>query len=162
MPLDPPLHADELQAWYGSMPVANRYTCGPAGERFFRALKDESRILGTRCGRCNLTYVPGRLFCERCFDELSDWIEVGPAGTVEAFTAVHLDLDGTLLDPPVLMTLVRLDGADTVMYHRLGGLAASDARIGLRVEAAFRPSEDRTGSILDIVHFTAVSEHVSR
>ncbi|MBM3471151.1 MAG: Zn-ribbon domain-containing OB-fold protein [Armatimonadetes bacterium] len=153
MPLDPTLHADDLQAWYGSMPVTSRYTYGPAGERFFRAMKDEARILGTRCGRCSLTYVPGRLFCERCFDELTDWIEVGPSGTIEAVTVAYLALDGTLLDPPVLMALVRLDGADTVMYHRLGGVAASDAKIGLRVEAAFRPSEDRTGSILDIAGF---------
>lgn len=153
MPLDPTLHADDLRAWHGSMPVTSRYTLGPAGERFFRAIKDEARILGTRCGRCNLTHVPGKLFCERCFDELTDWIEVGPSGTIEAVTAVHLDLDGTLLAPPLLMALVRLDGADTVLYHRLSGVDADDANIGLRVEAAFRPAENRTGSILDISHF---------
>ncbi|MDI6772000.1 MAG: Zn-ribbon domain-containing OB-fold protein [bacterium] len=153
MPLDPTLHADDLRAWYGSMPVTSRYTVGPAGERFFRAMKDAARILGTRCGRCNLTYVPGRLFCERCFDELTDWTEVGPSGTIEAVTVVHLDLDGALLEPPVLMALVRLDGADTVLYHRLSGVDVADAKIGLRVEAAFRRLEDRTGSILDISHF---------
>lgn len=153
MPLDPALHTSDLRTWHGSMPVTSRYTYGPAGERFFRAIKDEARILGTRCGRCNLTYVPGRLFCERCFDELTDWIEVGPSGTIEAVTVVHLDLDGALLEPPVWMALVRLDGADTVMYHRLSGVAAADAKIGLRVEAAFKPAEDRTGSILDIAGF---------
>lgn len=153
MPLDPTLHADDLQAWYGSMPVTSRYTYGPAGERFFRAMKDEARILGTRCVRCDFTYVPGRLFCERCFDGLEEWGEVGPVGTIEAVTAVHLDMDEVLLDPPVLMALVRLDGADTVLYHRLSGVDAGDVKIGLRVEAVFRPVEDRTGSILDISHF---------
>lgn len=153
MPLDPAPHTSDLRTWHGTMPVVNRYTLGPAGERFFRAMKDEARILGTRCGRCNFTYVPGRLFCERCFNGLEEWAEVGPAGTVEAVTEVHLDLDGALLDPPLLMALVRLDGADTVIYHRLSGVDAADTKIGLRVEAAFRPAEDRTGSILDISHF---------
>lgn len=156
MPLDPAPHASDLRSWHGSMPVTSRYTLGPAGERFFRAIKDEARILGTRCGRCSLTYVPGRLFCERCFDELTDWIEVGPSGAIEAVTAVHLDLDGTLLDPPLLMALVRLDGADTVMYHRLDGVAEADTKIGMRVEAVFRPAEERAGSILDISHFRPV------
>lgn len=153
MPLDPALHARDLRTWHGSMPVASRYTYGPANERFFRAIKDAARILGTRCGRCGVTYVPGRLFCERCFDALADWIEVGPVGTVEAVTAVHLDLDGARLEPPVLMALVRLDGADTVLYHRLSGVTAADAKIGLRVKTTFRPAADRMGSILDIAGF---------
>lgn len=153
MPLDPALHATDLRAWRGTMPVANRYTYGPAAERFFRAIRDEARILGTRCGRCGVTYVPGRLFCERCFDGLEEWTEVGPAGTVEAVTAVHVDLDGARLEQPALMALVRLDGADTVIYHCLGGVAAGEAVIGLRVAPVFKPSEERTGAILDIAHF---------
>ncbi len=153
MPLEPAMHATDLRTWKGTMPVTSRYTYGPANERFFRAIKDEASILGARCGGCSVTYAPGRLFCERCFDELTEWVEVGPAGTVEAVTVVHVDMDGVRLDPPVLMALIRLDGADTVLYHRLSGVTAADAKIGLRVEASFRPAEDRTGSILDIAGF---------
>ena len=119
-----------------------------------RALKDEARLLGTRCGRCGVTYVPGRLFCERCFDELTEWIEVGPAGTVEAVTTLHLGPDGSRLKQPVLLALIRLDGADTVLVHRLGGIGTGDAKIGLRVRPVYAKAEQRTGSILDIVHFT--------
>jgi uncharacterized OB-fold protein len=153
MPLDPILHVEQIRTWHGSMPVESRYTLGPAGERFFRTLKDEARLLGTRCGRCGVTYVPGRLFCERCFDELSEWTEVGPEGVVEAVTHVHAGPDGSRLDSPVLLALVRLDGADTVLVHYLGGVAPGDAKIGLRVRTVFRPAAERTGSILDISHF---------
>lgn len=154
MPLDPALYARDLRAWHGSMPVTSRYTYGPANERFFRAIKDEARLFGARCGRCSIVYAPGRLFCEQCFDELTDWIEVGPAGTVEAVTSMHLDLDGSRMDPPVLMALIRLDGADTVLFHLLGGIGAADAKVGLRVRPVYKEPEERTGSILDIVHFT--------
>ncbi len=34
-------------AWVGNLPVTNRYTYGLAGERFFRAIKDEGKIFGT-------------------------------------------------------------------------------------------------------------------
>lgn len=152
MPLEPILHADDLKAWHGELPAESRYTVGPAGERFFRAIKDEGRLLGTRCGRCDMTYVPGRLFCERCFDELTDWIEVGPAGTVEGATTVHVGVDGRRLPRPVTLALVRLDGADTVLVHYLQGLRAESA-IGQRVRPAYRPADQRTGSILDIEHF---------
>ncbi|OFX28590.1 MAG: hypothetical protein A2Z07_01905 [Armatimonadetes bacterium RBG_16_67_12] len=154
MPLEPTLRVEDLRAWRGTMPVVSRYTVGPAGERFLRALKDEARLLGTRCGRCGVTYLPGRLFCERCFDELTEWIEVGPAGTVEAVTTLHLGPDGSRLKQPVLLALIRLDGADTVLVHRLGGIGAGDAQIGLRVKPVYAKAEQRTGSILDIVHFT--------
>jgi len=114
---------------------------------------DNARILGTRCGRCGVTYVPGRLFCERCFDELREWTEVGPEGTVEAVTALYLAPDGLRLAQPALLALIRLDKASTVLVHRLGDLGADDAKIGLRVEPVFKPAADRTGSILDILHF---------
>lgn len=135
------------------MPVENRYTVGPAAERFFRALKDEARILGTRCGRCGVTYVPGRLFCERCFDQLHEWTEVGPAGTIEAVTALHLGPDGSRLEQPILLALIRLDGAETVLFHYLGDIGTGEAKVGLRAEPVFRSSAERTGSILDITHF---------
>lgn len=154
MPLEPTPRVEHLRAWRGAMPVQNRYTVGSAGERFFRTLKDEARLLGTRCGRCGVTYVPGRLFCERCFDALQDWIEVGPAGTVEAVTVLHLGQDGSRLTQPVLAALIRLDGADTVLFHLLGGIGSGEAKIGLRVTPVYKEAERRTGSILDIVHFT--------
>ena len=61
---------DEVRRWPGSFPVAHRYTPGVAGEAFLTALRDRGVILGTRCERCAYTYVPARLFCERCFAEL--------------------------------------------------------------------------------------------
>lgn len=153
MPLEPTPHTEDLRVWRGTMPVVSRYTVGVAAERFFRALKDEARLLGTRCGRCEVTYVPGRLFCERCFDELHDWIEVGPGGAVEAVTVLHLGADGGRLAQPLLPALIRLDGADTVFFHLLGGPGAMEAKIGLRVRPVYKAPEARTGSILDIVHF---------
>jgi hypothetical protein len=156
MPLEPTPHPEHLRAWHGSVPVASRYTVGPAGERFFRALRDHAQLLATPCRRCGVTYVPGRLFCERCFDELAEWVEVGPTGTVVALTRVHLAADGSPLAAPARLALVRLDGADTVLLHYLEGAAPDHATIGLRVAPAFKPAGERTGSILDIVGFRAI------
>jgi uncharacterized OB-fold protein len=51
--------------------------------------------------------------------------------------------------------LVKLDGATTVMVHRLS-LGRGVPRIGARVEAVLRPKKSRTGSINDIESFRLV------
>ena len=83
------------------MPVAFRYTPGVANTAFFEALRDRGVLLGSRCGACSVTYLPARVFCERCFAELSPDAECGPGGTLESFTVGHVDVDGDRLDEPV-------------------------------------------------------------
>lgn len=136
----------------GAIPVRHRYTPGVAGERFFGALRDRGEILATPCAACGVVYAPGRAFCERCFAGLDEWVAVGPEGTLESFTTVHVDLDGARLDEPQRVALVMLDGATTVLVHRLD----ADRRrpqIGDRVKAVLRPKAKRTGSINDIEVF---------
>lgn len=146
--------ASEVRTWPGAFPFSYRYTAGVAGARFLAALRDRGVILGSRCGACAYTYVPARLFCERCLAELSDAeLEVGPAGVLESFTVCRVAGDGTPLDAPVVLGLVRLDGADAVLLHRV---LAPEPRVGMRVEAVLEPPERRRGRILDLVGFRAL------
>ncbi|MCJ7509863.1 MAG: Zn-ribbon domain-containing OB-fold protein [Dehalococcoidia bacterium] len=145
---------EDIRYVHGAMPVNFAYTVGVAGERFFREIMENGRFLGTRCQHCQYTYLPPRLYCERCFASLNDqWVEVSSRGSVEAFTIAHLDLDGQPLAEPQLLALIRLEGADGLLVHRLGGVRAEDVDIGLSVVAVFRPRRQRKGSILDIQHF---------
>jgi uncharacterized protein len=144
----------EVLLFPGSMPVSHRYTAGLAGERFFRALRDRAVFLATRCEACGVTYCPARAFCERCLAGLDNDVEVGPGGTLESFTVVHLGLDGERLDPPPLVGLIRLDAADSLLVHRLDGSVRADLRIGMRVEAVFEEPARRRGHLDDVRHFT--------
>ena len=91
--------------WRGDLPVTNRYTYGLAGERFFRHIKDEGLIFGTRCNHCGITYVPARAFCERCLSELEEWVNLGTQGEVHTFTVLHAAYDGSPLEEPSLGAL---------------------------------------------------------
>lgn len=144
-----------LTSWRGDMPVTNLYTAGIAGEEFFRALKDKGEIQGTRCNRCEVTYVPARMFCERCFAELREYLTVANQGELISFTVCHVDLDGRRLDAPIPVCAVKLQGADTVMIHRLDPKLRAP-RIGMKVQAVLKPKGKRAGSILDIEHFAAL------
>jgi uncharacterized OB-fold protein len=143
----------EVRRWPGDIPVRHRYTPGVAGEVFFTALRDRGVLLGSRCEECEYTYVPARLFCERCFAELAADVEVGPGGTLVSFTIGFVGVEGEPLDVPVTLGLVQLDGADAVLLHHVLEVGDRPLEIGERVEVVSRPGGERTGSILDIEGF---------
>lgn len=146
----------DARAWHGDIPISSLYTVGLAGERFLRALKDEARLLATHCQECDITYLPPALFCERCFSELSDWVPVGPEGTVHTFTTLTVGPDGAALERPVAVAFVRPDGADGGLIHYMGEVDSNDITIGMRVTPVFKPAQERQGSILDILYFKPV------
>ena len=147
----------QATAWEGDMPITSRYTAGIAGERFFREIKDNARIMGTRCQACDLTYVPATLFCERCFAELDEWVEVPGRGEVFTYTVLHRDLDEKALDPPALLAYVKLEGTNGGLVHFLGEIEPEQVYIGLEVEAIFKDVPEREGSILDVRYFRPVN-----
>lgn len=118
-----------------------RYAAGAAGSRFLVALRDERRILGSRCVTCACVLAPMRAFCPICSGTDLEELEVGPAGVVQSWTTRQ---DGTLF------ALVRLDGADTALLHRLLAVPGR-AHCGMRVRALF--AAERRGSILDLEGF---------
>lgn len=128
------------------------YTSGLAGERFFVALRDSGRLLASRCKACGLDYLPPRIFCEDCFAELKEFVDIPAEGRVAAFTVAHLDRTGAKLDPPQLWAFVTFERIRGGLVHRL--LTPRDAaRPGMRVRARLKPRDARTGTILDIEGF---------
>jgi uncharacterized OB-fold protein len=143
----------ETKSWPGEIPLRSEYTAGKAGQTFFTALK-QGKLLASHCAECDQTYFPMRLFCERCFAELTGDIEIKPTGTLISFTICHFDHDRKPLIQPIALGLVQLDGASTVFLHRLlEAREAAQLQIGAPVELILAPEDKRTGSILDIEGF---------
>ncbi len=152
-------HLHRARAVEGDLPLYSVYTLGVAGERFFRAIKDEGKILGTRCDCCDVMYVPGRLYCERCFAHLGDeaWFDAGGVGQVHTFTVLHIGPDGAPLEIPRILAFIELGETDGGLVHELGEVTFDELFIGMPVEAVFKAAEERTGSINDILYFRPVS-----
>lgn len=133
----------------GRIRIPYRWPSGRHGDRFLRALRDEGRLLGLRCpqtGRVLVPPPPARP--DRAVTE-EDWVEVGPGGVVETFTVRGEEV----------LALVRPDGADTALLHRLVDVAPAAVRVGLRVRAVL--AGQRTGSILDLRGFAPEPEAAS-
>lgn len=129
------------------------HAIGPTASRFFDEIQSAEKILGKKCPQCDRVLLPPRSFCDRCFQETTDWVPVELEGRIEAFTIVYQAFKG-LPDPPYALAYVLLDGADTAMAGFVKGLdlqdpakAASGMQIGRRVKVVF--GEERQGSVLD-------------
>jgi len=146
----------EIRHWMGHMETDYRYTHGIAGEKFFNEIKENARIMGTTCKRCSLIYVPPRLFCERCFEKLNEWVEVSRRGEVHTYSVAYIDVDGSKLKEPIVWAMIKIDKVHGGLVHKLGEVSPEDVKIGMRVEAIFKGKEERVGSMLDIKYFKPV------
>jgi len=130
----------------GTIRLTFRVAAGEVGSRFLAALRDHRTILAARCGGCGLCACPARPVCPRCGASVDELVDVGPAGTLEAWTQ---------LPDRGAFACVRLDGADTAMVHRLIG-DRELWRPGARVAALF--AAERHGHIEDVVGFEVVTD----
>lgn len=142
--------------WKGNIPITSRYTAGVSGQKFFQALKEEEKILGTVCNKCEVTYVPMKLFCERCFAQLDETVDVGDTGKLVSFSVVHVDLDGKKVNPPQIVGLIELGNSQAKMVHRLGEVKPTDLRAGMKVKAVWEMPLGREGKITDIQYFKPI------
>lgn len=152
--------ATDVRHWLGDMEVDHYlYTAGIAGERFFKALRDRGVLLGARCECCMITYVPPRIYCERCFQELGEdqYKDVGLRGRVQSFTVARLDKEGRKLPKPEIFALIDFGPGITLLLHKLGGIIPEEVKVGLEVEAVLKPKEQREGKITDIEYFRPIS-----
>jgi len=134
----------------GQIAVPYTWHVGDVGSRFLVALRDDKKILGSKCPSCGTTYVPARKNCGTCFEDIDEWVEVKPEGVIEAFTIVHYSHPVQPVKPPFAYALIKLDGADVGFLHLIKK-DLDKIKNGLRVKAKF--SGERTGKILDIDSF---------
>jgi uncharacterized OB-fold protein len=130
------------------------WDAGVAVSRYLDGLK-EGKILGRECRQCRRILVPPRMFCEECFRPTDRWLEVEDTGTVNTFSICYIRWDMAPLKEPEMPFVLDIDGASPGMgfMHKLGEVRPDDVRIGLEVEAVWKPEEEREGSILDIRYF---------
>lgn len=133
------------------------YTPGVASSAFLRAIA-EGRILGQRCTSCGKVYVPPRNLCPRCGIALDGTIELPDTGVVTTFCVVNVPFAGQAVECPYVSASVLLDGADTPIFHLIHGVAAGEARMGMRVRAVWAPAGEREPTMASIRHFEPTGE----
>jgi uncharacterized OB-fold protein len=139
----------------GHWDIKYNYAAGDTASRFLTELRDNERILGRECPECERVLAPPRSFCEQCFCDTTEWVEIGPGGRIEASSIIPNDL-GSGPDAPYAIAYVQLDDASTAMVNMVEGVDLSDVEaaaeklsIGSRVKAVFEPEAEREARVTD-------------
>jgi len=137
-----------------NLKVPYRYSMGATASKFFTEIRDHKRILGLRCPKCCLVFVPPRSSCGRCFSPLEEWVEVSDKGMLQTYTIVHYSTAVQPIPSPLIYGVIQLDGADTGLAHLISETDYERLRIGMRLQAVFK--EGRSGNMLDIKYFKPI------
>ena len=95
-------------------------------------------LLAQRCRDCGAWAFPPRPACTRCLGGDLEWARSGGRGAVYSYTVVHRPQQPSFAAPYVC-AIAELDEG-WHMLTALVGLEPAEARVGLRVEVAFRPA----------------------
>jgi uncharacterized OB-fold protein len=133
------------------------YVAGDYRAQYLRALKDK-RILGSRCSATGKVFVPPIVNDPASMAPCDQLVEVADRGTVTTFCVVNIDVIGRNLKLPYVAASVALDGAAISIFALIYECDAAEARMGMRVEAVWKPDGEREGSHEDISHFRPTGE----
>jgi uncharacterized OB-fold protein len=133
------------------------HTASHEESRFLRGLI-EGRLLAQRCPACGKVYIPARSACPVDGVATTEQVELPDTGTITTFCIVNVPFLGQRITPPYVAAYVLLDGADIAFLHLILGCPVSEVRMGMRVQAVWRPREQWGPTLENIDHFRPTGE----
>ena len=137
--------------------LAVQHTASRPESIFLRALK-EGILLGARSGDNGKVYFPPREADPATGKELDQFVELPDTGTVTTFAIINIPFAGQKIKPPYVAAYILLDGADIPFLHLVTEIDAADVRMGMRVQAVWKPLEERDFGIDTIDYFRPTGE----
>jgi uncharacterized OB-fold protein len=124
---------------------------------YLRAL-EQGVLLGARAGVDGKVYFPPREADPATGRDLDDFVELSDKGTVTTFAIINIPFAGQRIPPPYVAAYILLDGADIPFLHLVTCVDAADVRMGMRVEAVWKPRDQWDLGIDNIEHFRPTGE----
>jgi len=124
---------------------------------FLKAL-EEGKLLAARTGENGKVYFPPKEADPATGLELDQFIELEDKGTVTTYAIINIPFPGQRIKPPYVAAYVLLDGADIPFLHLVTEIDPADVRMGMRVQAVWKPREEWGLGIDNIDHFRPTGE----
>jgi uncharacterized OB-fold protein len=137
--------------------IQMQHTASLPESAYLRAL-EEGRLLGARTDVDGKVYFPAREADPATGRQLTEFVELPDKGTVTTFAIINIPFAGQRITPPYVAAYVLLDGADIPFLHLVTDVDAADVRMGMRVEAVWKPREEWGLGIDNISHFRPTGE----
>lgn len=133
------------------------HTASVQESAYLRALR-EGKLLGGRTGEDGKVYFPAREANPATGQALDTFIELADRGTVTTFAIINIPFPGQRIKPPYVAAYILLDGADIPFLHLIQEIDAAEVRMGMRVEAVWKPESERDFGIDNIEYFRPKGE----
>ncbi|MDT5321534.1 MAG: uncharacterized protein QOD88_4056 [Mycobacterium sp.] len=134
-----------------------QHTASLPESAFLRGL-EEGKLLGARTGKDGKVYFPPKEADPATGLELDNYVELPDTGTVTTFAIINIPFAGQRIKPPYVAAYVLLDGADIAFLHLIQEIDASEVRMGMRVQAVWKPREEWGLGIDNIEYFRPTGE----
>ncbi|WP_179963917.1 Zn-ribbon domain-containing OB-fold protein [Mycolicibacterium parafortuitum] len=134
-----------------------QHTASLPESTFLRAL-EQGRLLGARSGENGKVYFPPKEADPATGLELDNFVELPDKGTVTTFAIINIPFAGQRIKPPYVAAYVLLDGADIPFLHLVTEIDPSEVRMGMRVQAVWKPQEEWGLGIDNIDYFRPTGE----
>ncbi|MET0451433.1 MAG: OB-fold domain-containing protein [Mycobacterium sp.] len=134
-----------------------QHTASLPESAFLRGL-EEGKLLGARTGSSGKVYFPPREADPGTGLATTEFVELPDRGTVTTFAIINIPFAGQKIKPPYVAAYVLLDGADIPFLHLILEIDAADVRMGMRVEAVWKPRDEWGLGIDNIDHFRPTGE----
>ena len=134
-----------------------QHTASLPESAFLRAL-EEGKLLGGRTGKTGKVYFPAREADPATGQQIDEFVELPDKGTVTTFAIINIPFAGQRIKPPYVAAYVLLDGADIPFLHLVTEIDPADVRMGMRVEAVWKPREEWGLGIDNIDYFRPTGE----
>jgi uncharacterized OB-fold protein len=134
-----------------------QYTATGAHAAFLREIS-HGRLIGQRCPECHKVYCPPSGNCPRCGVHTTETVDVADRGTVTTFCIVRVPSENIELKLPYCAANILLDGSDMPFSALLQECDPADVRIGMRVEAVWKPRAEWGATFENIRHFRPTGE----
>lgn len=137
--------------------ISIRHTASAPESIYLRGLQ-QGMLLGARSGDTGKVYFPPREADPATGRALDQFVELPDTGTVTTFAIINIPFAGQKIKPPYVAAYILLDGADIPFLHLVTEIDATDVRMGLRVQAVWKPREEWGLGIDNIEHFRPTGE----
>ncbi len=134
-----------------------QHTASHPESAYLRALQD-GKLLGARTGGDGKLYFPAREADPATGLALDNFVELPDKGTVTTFAIINIPFAGQRIKPPYVAAYVLLDGADIPFLHLVSDIEAHEVRMGLRVQAVWKPRDEWGPGIDNIEYFRPTGE----
>jgi len=153
----PLVHTEPVTMVTTPFTLSLMHSASPEESTYLRGLA-QGRLIAQRCPVCTKVYIPPRGACPTDGVPTEEAVELPDTGTVTTFCIVNVPFAGQRITPPYVAAYVLLDGADIAFLHLILGCAAEEVRMGMRVQAVWKPREEWDHTLENIQHFAPTGE----